>query len=72
MDREQHTRTTSLYLGNILLAETKLTVDTDDVLSDGTRSHSVGIVGNTTESCGTLASGERLPPGLGATSTGVD
>ena len=63
------TRATCLYLGDILLPETKLLVYSNHVLPDGQRRHSIGIMWDTTEMLSTLAGGEGLPPFLGATFT---
>lgn len=65
------TRTTSLHLCHILLAEAVLLVDTKDVLPDRERGHAVGVVRNTTESLRALSSGERLPPSLSPAVTSV-
>lgn len=54
--------TTSLELGNILLVETVGLEDTDNVLTDRRRSHTISIVRDTTKFLSRLASGERLPP----------
>ena len=56
------TRTTSLDLGHVFLPETELLVDTQHVLSDRQRGHSIRVVRHTTKVLSALASGERLPP----------
>ena len=41
---------TDLNLGDVLLGETVGSVETEQVLSNGQRGHSVDVVGDTTES----------------------
>jgi len=65
-------RATSLDLCDILLAQTKLFVETEDVLPDGDRSHSIRVMRNATESGGRLARRERLPPRVCPAPTSVD
>jgi len=60
-------RATGLHLGNILFPESKFTIYTKDVLSDGQRGHSIGVVWNTTQVLCTLSSSEWLPPRLSTT-----
>lgn len=54
--------TTSLELGNILLVETVGLEDTDNVLANRCRGHTISVVRNTTELLSRFACGERLPP----------
>lgn len=64
-------RSTRLDLRDILLPDTKLLVDTNDVLPDTKRGHAVRVVGDTTKVLCALSSREGLPPGLGTTVAGV-
>jgi len=63
------TRATRLYLGDILLPEAKLLIYSNDVLPDGQRRHSIGIMWDTTQMLSALAGSEGLPPFLGAAFT---
>ena len=51
---------TDLNLGDVLLGETVGSVETEQVLSNGQRGHSVDVVGDTTESRSALPGGEGL------------
>ena len=71
MRQEAPTRTASLHLRDVLLPQSELLVDTQHILTDGERRHAVDIVWDTTKQFCTLPGGERLPPRISTTSTGV-
>lgn len=62
MQTQQRTRSTSLHLGDVLLPQPEVLVDTEHVLPHGQTGHTVRVVRNTTEDLCILSGRERLPP----------
>ena len=69
--REKHTRSSSLHLRDILLPQPKLFINSEHILSDRQRSHSIRVMWNTSDGLCALSGGERLPPSLSATIASV-
>lgn len=69
--RTEHTRPSSLHLGDVLLLQPELFIYTKDILSHRQGCHAVGVMRDPSEQCGTLSSSEWLPPSLSTTSPSV-
>ena len=54
--------TTSLNFGDVLLPKSELFINSEDILSNRQRGHSVGIMRDATELRRALSGGERFPP----------
>jgi len=65
-------RAACLDLCDVLFAQTKLLVESKDVLPDRNRSHAVRVMRDTTESSSRLACRKRLPPLVCSTLASMD